>query len=251
MGTPSSKSVSEAGDPRQIIRWARRYAKSRTISFMVQWALMVCLLLGIWLAASLTRTAYRMENFGLVTASAASMLLFMLVLIWFSVSRWGGEFIWRITVWLYGEEGYVEYTSDARQGSAQWWLTLLGTGLVGYHLLGALLITFNYLELRHMQPFSAAYLTPFLITLILVQRLGMWAWIWPVLYAAHAILVAAGAPIVFSGNLDLLNMAIPVFGYGFVAILTGHCYSRFALWKLKRLTRPGLSESEETEQTGE
>ncbi|MBI2435144.1 MAG: hypothetical protein HYV26_19985 [Candidatus Hydrogenedentes bacterium] len=247
----SSTQYPEAGDPRQIVRWARRYAKSRTISFMVQWLLMVCLLLGIWIAASLTHTAYLAHNYGLVTASAAAMSLFALVLVWFSVSRWGGEFIWRITMWLYGEEGYVEYTSNARGASAQWWLTVLGAGMVIYHLLGALLITFGSLAIEHMQPFSACYMVPFLVVLILVQRLGFWAWIWPVLYAMHAVLVAVGAPIVFPRHLELLNMALPVFGYGLVAILVGHAYSRFALWRLKRLTRSGLPPAGTAQQAGE
>ena len=32
-------------------------------------------------------------------------------------------------------------------------------------------------------------------------------------------------------------MIVPVFGYGLVAILLGHAYSRYALWNLKKLTR--------------
>jgi hypothetical protein len=230
----------EPGDPRLIIRWARRYAKSRTISFLVQWALIVFMLLGIWITASLTHLAYLQESHGLVAASLAAMILGVLVLLWFSISRWGGEFIWRITLWLYGGEGYAEYTSDARQGAAQWWITVLGVGLVGYHVLAAFLITFNHLPLRLMQPFSALYMVPFLAALIRLQGLGLWAWVWPALYAAHAGLVFSGAQVLFTGNLELLNMAIPVFGYGLIAILTGHVYSRFALWKLKRLSRSGL-----------
>lgn len=235
----ASNATSETGDPRQIIRWARRYAKSRTISFLVQWALIVCMLLGIWLATNLMHLAYLQENHGLVGASLAALTLGLLALLWFSISRWGSEFIWRITLWLYGAEGYAEYTGDVRKG-AQGWIAALGLGLVAFHLLAAFLITFNYLELHLMQPFSALYMVPFLSALILLQRLGFWAWVWPVLYALHALLVLSDADILFSGNFELLNMVIPVFGYGLVAILVGHVYSRFALWQLKRVTRSGM-----------
>ena len=91
-----------------------------------------------------------------------------------------------------------------------------------------------------MQPWSAAYMTPYLILMVLYQRLGFWAWIWPLLYGLHGIALFFGAPIRFSGELELLNIVVPIFGYGLIAILTGHVYSRYALWKLKALTRGAI-----------
>lgn len=235
----------EAGDPRIIMRWARRYAKSRTISFLVQWVFIVLMVSIVGIASALTNEAYRTGNMALVSVSAVAMLASILALTWFSVSAWGSEVIWRVTQWLYGSEGYVAYDSDARPGPTPWWLMALGGGLVVYHLLGALLVTFNYLPLDRMQPYSAAYMAPFLGALIFHQRLGFWAWLWPVLYAAHAVAVLAGAPVEFRGQWQMLNMVVPVFGYGLVAILIGHAYSRFALWQLKRLTRSGLVDAPE------
>ena len=59
--------------------------------------------------------------------------------------------------------------------------------------------------------------------------------LWPVLYGLHAILLAAGAPIYFGGNLEILNMLVPTAGYGLLSAVAGHIYSRFALRNLRRL----------------
>lgn len=238
--SPNSESL-QAGDPRLIIRWARRYAKSRTISFLVQWVFIVVMVLAIGVAGSLTNIAYRYGNMALFSASVIAMVLAILVLTWFSVSKWGGDLIWRITQWLYGQEGYVAYLGDREDGPTPWWITALGGGLVVYHLFGALLVSFNYLYIRNMLPFSAAYMVPFLGVMIVYQKLGFWAWLWPVLYGLHAILLLAGAPVSLPGQWQMLNMIVSVFGCGLIAILLGHAYSRFALRKLKHLARSGLS----------
>jgi len=232
----------QPGDPRLIMRWARRYAKSRTISFLVQWVIIVIMVVLVGVAASLTNMAYRTGNMGLFSVSVAIMGLSVLSLTWFSVSPWGGEVIWRITQWLYGSEGYVEYTGDQHKGPLPLWLTALGGGLVIYHLVGALLVSFRYLSFDFMQPYSALYMTPFLMLLIVYQKLGFWAWIWPLCYGVHALLIVVGAPVGFTGPWQILNMVVPVFAYGLLAILTGHLYSRYALWNLRRLARAGLPE---------
>ncbi len=244
--TDRDRQEMQAGDPRLIVQWARRYAKSRTISFLVQWVFIVAMVVCIGIAASLTNMAYKGGNMVLFTISVVAMSLAILAFTWFSMSRWGGELIWQITQWLYGEEGYVAYLGDRDNGPTPWWLTALGGGLVVYHLAGALLVSFNYLQLKYMQPFSAAYMVPFLAIMIVYQQLGFWAWVWPVLYALHGALLVAGVPIAFTGQWQLLNMVVPVFGYGLAAIVVGHIYSRFALKQLQRVTRSGLPGETET-----
>ncbi len=222
------------------MRWARRYAKSRTISFLVQWVFIVLMVMAIGVAGSLTNIAYRYNNMALFSVSVIAMGMTIIALSWFSVSKWGGELIWRITQWLYGEEGYVSYLGDREDGPTPWWVTTLGGGLVVYHLFGAILVSFNYLHINNMQPYSAAYMVPFLGVMIVYQRLGFWAWIWPVLYGLHAVALLMGIGPTLRGQWQMLTMIISVFGCGLIAILVGHAYSRFALWKLKRLARSGL-----------
>ncbi len=232
----------QIGDPRLVVRWTRRYARSRTISFLVQWVVIVFMILVIGLAANLTNTAHRTGSTGLFGLSIGLMGLSVLGLAWFSLSRWSGELIWNITQWLYGGEGYAAFTGPSGHKTLPLWLTGLGGGLVAYHLVIAMLVSFNHISLRNMQPFSAAYMAPYLVILIVYQGLGFWAWIWPALYALHAALLLAGAPIRFPAHIPLLDMIVPVFGYGLVAILAGHAYSRYALWNLKRVTRTVLPE---------
>ncbi len=236
----------QPGDPRLMVRWARRYAKSRTISFLVQWVFIVCMVAFIAVMASLTNVAQQSGNDVLVYVSATFLVLAIAGLTWFSASPWGGDLIFRITQWLYGQEGYVSYAeaspSDRRQ---RWLMTALGGGLVIYHLLGALLVSLDILAIANLQPFSALYMAPFLGYMIWVQRLGFWAWIWPVLYGAHAILLLSGAPVSFPPRWHILDLVFPVFGYGLIAILVGHLYSRYALRKLQRIARAGLENAAE------
>lgn len=236
-----------AGDPRLVVRWARSYARSRTISFLVQWVFIVVMVLGIGVAAGLTQTAHTQGNTMLFGFSVACMCLAILTLVWFSTSRWSGELIFNITNWLYGREGYVSYSGAPGHDTFPLWLTVMGGGLVVYHLVGALLISFNYMDIRYMQPYSAAYMTPYLMVMIVYQGLGFWAWVWPVSYGIHALALLWGVPFRFGERHELLNIIVPVFGYGLAAILFGHVYSRYALRQLKRLTRHPLPEIEEAE----
>jgi hypothetical protein len=245
MATSSQKSY-QAGDPRQIVRWARRYAQSRTISFLVQWVFIVIMVMGIGIAASLTQTAHQEGKTVTFTLSVIAMVLAALALVWFSVSRWSGELVFSITNWLYGREGYVSYSGSGQDKPLPLWLTGLGGGLLAYHLLGALLISFNYMHIKYLQPWSAAYMTPYLILMVVYQRLGFWAWLWPVLFGLHALALLFGLPVRFERELELLNIIAPIFGYGLIAILVGHLYSRYALWKLKSLTQTNIPEYDET-----
>ena len=251
MAVPTQPSRLQAGDPRLIMRWARRYAKSRTISFLVQWIVIVVMVLVIGVASSLTSLAYEQGYTLLLTLSMALMAGTMGVLTWFSVSPWGSEIIWKITNWLYGSEGYASYSGDKAERATPLWLTALGGGLVVYHLLLAMLVSFRVIPVAHMQPASALYMAPFLIIMIRYQDLGFWAWIWPVMYALHGVLLLAGVLSPLRGDLQLLNMIGPVFGYGLVAIVVGHAYSRYALYQLKKLARTGLPPESGSQGDGE
>ena len=150
---------------------------------------------------------------------------------WFPC-RWSGELVFSITNWLYGREATCPIPAGQKTVTC---LTGLGGGLLAYHLVGR--PHRRYISIKYMQPWSAAYMTPYLILMVVYQKLGFWAWLWPVLYGLHAIGLMLGLPIRFGIELELLNIVAPIFGYGLIAILTGHLYSRYALWKLKSLTR--------------
>jgi len=248
MPAPAPKEPFAQNDPRALIRWARRYAKSRTISFLVQWVFIAIMVTVVASAGYFTNQAYSKNSSGvLFYGSVATMFVAIITLAWFSLSGRGGDVIWAITRRLYGREGHVEYSEGDPTGRMPLWIMAASGGLIIYHLVGALLVTFNYLYMKNMMPFSAAYMVPFLFAIIINQRLGFWAYLWPILYGIHAILLLAGLPIRFGGQWQLMNMVVPVLGYGFIAILTGHFYSRFALRQLKRLARDGLPPGADTD----
>ena len=106
------------------------------------------------------------------------------------------------------------------------------------------------IPIKYMQPISALYMVPFLVGLWFLMRpmAGCLALLWPLLYAIHAILIVSGAPILFTGPWYVLNMLIPVAGYGMLSALVSHLYSRVALRRLKRLTQADPTVADQTEE---
>jgi len=239
----------EQEDPREIAKWAKRYARSRTIPFLVQWVFIVALVMVIGSLSYVTLEAYYARRTTLMWICMGGIGAMTVALMWFSMARWGGEQIWRISQWVYGREGYAAYEGGDEPDRMQHtrWIALVGVGLVLYHMTGAVLVALRYVPMPYIQPLSALYMAPFLAVMIVSQRLGFWAWVWPLLYGLHAVLLVAGAPIHFPGKVQFLDVLVPIFGYGLLSILIGHLYSRYAFRRLKQLARAGLSESEETQ----
>ena len=68
--------------------------------------------------------------------------------------------------------------------------------------------------------------------------------LWPVLYMIHGALIVCGAPISRGIAFDLF---VPMVGYGFLAALSGHMYSRIALRRLRGLAASPESHQEAAE----
>lgn len=246
--SPSKNAQKPLDDPRAIAKWASRYAKSRTIPFLVQWVFIVLLGVVIASAGYLTLKAYQSEDTAWFLLCAAGIVGMLVALIWFIVPHWGGERIYLVSQWVYGEEGYASYLGGDPEEDikAAWWIYVAALGVAVYHFVGALLITKNPQWLGYMQPYSAVYMVPFFFALIYSQRLGFWAYIWPVLFGVHAVVVLANEPGRYAYthpnilHMIVFHMIVPVFGYGLIAILVGHVYSRYALHRLKGVVRKGL-----------
>jgi hypothetical protein len=233
------------GDPRQIAKWAERYARSRTLPFLVQWVFIVVLVILIGTLADVTFRAYQAHRPILLKICMAAIAIATVALTWFSASKWGSGLIWRISQRLYGKEGYAEYSGGGRSQAMRsaWWIRLVALGLAIYHLVLALLVGMRYLSVEHLQPWSALYMVPFLAVMVVAQRLGFWAWVWPALYALHAVAILAGAPH-FRGQWFALDVLVPIFGYGLLSMVIGHFYSRYAFRKLKALARIGSGDDD-------
>lgn len=222
-------------DAREIPKWARRYAQNRTIPVLVALGIF---LLGFGVFAGLSYlTARAAKNDQRILAGASAVLLsgFAAWWMWFAFVG-GSRIIQRISQRLYRAEGNVSLG-----GTVEIPLQKVPHGPVFFLLFcvmaHVMLGLVGLLRIEYMQPTSALYVIPFLVYLsVKLRGVGSpFMLLWPLLYGLHAILLVAGAPIYFSGPYTILNMFIPTAGYGFLAALTAHIYSRMALRRLRRL----------------
>ena len=167
---------------------------------------------------------------------------------WMWVTFVGGpRIVRRITERLYPSEGAVSPGPFPEQNT--WWQSPV-VALVSMFcvLTTVVLAMLGVLPIRYMQPISALYMIPLFVYVGIIHGgFGSpFMVLWPALYAIHAILLVAGAPIYFGGKWEMLSMWVVLIGYGVVAALAAHIYSRYALRRLRRLAR-----SSETDEEGE
>lgn len=232
---PTNRAQSQSEVPREIPKWARRYAKHRSVPFLVSQAFFVLFAIAIGVSSYLAALAYRvgqMLGFWICLSVLAAVIM---ALVWYCAR--GDKLIQRLSLRFYLEEGSAALDSSLTKKQKR-----LVSAVVSLFLLciaGSIALSvLGYLPAKkYMQPISAIYCVPFLVfmSVSLRRRIGLLSLLWPILYGLHAILVVAGAPILFRGPWSALNMLIPVAGYGMVAALAAHIYSRFALRKLKKL----------------
>ena len=234
----------KSADIRQIPRWARTYAMNRralgVALFMVVFVVLFAVI-GDSLISRVLRIArgtLHSPGFSLFRP-LLSCVAVVLGSIYFSVPKWGGTLLEQFFERLSGEEGTAVLSPPADMRKPVWVMcgvpVLYGSCILGSVALGML----GYIPTAYMQPVSALYVVPFLLFL----AYKMWSiagpipLLWPILYALHAILILAGAPILFTGKWTGLKMLIPIAGYGLFASLIGYLYSRYALRRLRCLAR--------------
>ncbi len=220
---------------KEIPKWTRRYAQNRTIPVMIFMVLFLCLFGGIAGSSYFGGCAYRAGNMVLFWICIFVMAVSMICSFFFSVPKWGGKFIARISSRLYNREGNVLISVPKTIKKKLWVGYVVAMVFVSCVFISVILGFLGYLSIKYMQPVSALYVVPFLVFLYLWQRpiISPLVLLWPSLYAIHAILIVAGVSIYFDRPWIFLNMLIPVVGYGILCGLIGHVYSRYALKKLK------------------
>ncbi len=227
--------ANEYDELKEIPKWARRYAQNRTVPVLV---ILGVSLLGSGVFAGLGfLIVWAAINNQRVLAGASAVLLsgFTVWWMWFAFVG-ASRIIQRISERLYRGEGNVSMQGTAEpclQGPPRLVAFLLAFCVMAHVLLGLV----GLLQIEYMQPVSALYMVPFMAYLSVKMRgVGSpFMLLWPLLYGLHAILLVAGAPIYFRGVYTMLNIFIPTAGYGFLAALTGHVYSRVALRRLRQL----------------
>lgn len=236
---------SDLQDIKQIPKWTKRYAGHRTLPFTISCSLFILLFCAIICFGLLFRLSYKAGNFWLfwpATIALTATIIFVLVL---SLSNLEKKIINSISNKLYKTEGSVTFTTPKIPAHKLW---ISRIGLIIFVLCvftEVLLGILGLYPIKYMQPISALYVIPFFIFLgffgepIVACKTGAgyFTLLWPVLYLTHAILIVAGVPILFHRPWTFLNILIPVAGYGALCGIIGHIYSRYALHRLKKLTK--------------
>jgi len=235
---------------KEIPKWAKRYAQNRTLTVLV---LMVMITLFSILFGAvfgflivLPVAGFAKGNIALGCISTVVLIILSIAVVKFYISflkKFGGKnrglIDQIIERRIYGKEGAVSIPPPVVTKKMRGFDYILGAiGLI--YMLGVnQLCMVGYIAFKYQQPLLALYFVPaFVFEYFLLQwpKVGPIALLWPTLYAIHAILIVAGVPIYFTGNLGILNMPVPLIGYGFLAYMIGHLYSRYALKKLKSIT---------------
>jgi hypothetical protein len=202
------------------------------VVFLVIFVVLYLMMAGLPILAVL---AYRSGQWTAFGVCIAMLVVAMAATLYFSVPRWGGKLIERLNDRMYASEGTVRLAlpqTERRKRIGKVLAVAFGTCI----LASVVLLPLCGNPDKYMQPISVIYCVPFMVGIWLLQRPASspLMLLWPALYVLHAILIVAGAPIIFSGFWSSLNMLIPVAGYGLLAGLVSHAYSRFALRKLRQ-----------------
>jgi hypothetical protein len=218
---------------REIPKWARRYAQNRTLRILVLSGILIA---GAVVFVALGRfggRAFRSNDGPMIWASLAAIWVFAGGWLWFALVG-APRLIPRITRRLYRGEGSI-FTGGAPDTELPRVPNLAIGLLILLATVHILLIQRGVLPERYFQPVSALYVSPFMLWVGLSLRpqpRSSFMCLWPVLYVVHGVLIVAGAPISRGLAFDIFAPAV---GYGFLAALAGHLYSRLALRRLRSL----------------
>ncbi|MCK4323816.1 MAG: hypothetical protein KAW89_04750 [Armatimonadetes bacterium] len=238
-------------DVRDIPKWTRRYAQSRTLPMLVLFAIYVVA------TAVFSGFCYLMFTAGALARGPAVAVAALLLIGGFAGCATAGV-IWimrRMSERLYRSEGAV--SPGPSPGENMSWrspvVALVFTLVFMFCLTASVALAIReVVPMRYMQPISALYIIPALVYMGIIQRgaVSPFMVLWPALYALHAILLVAGAPIHFGAILGMLNIFVPVVGYGVIAALAAHIYSRYALRRLRTLATSPETPDQSIEEGG-
>lgn len=232
--SPSDKQL-PSESIKEIPKWTRRYARNRTLPFLLSLFLFLVWTLVARSAAKLAIGSSRSGDiieFYFAMGVVAACVAF---LVWFIVPRWGGRWFEKITKRIYKEDGDVVPSVPTRRRDPNWPTYLLtGSFLLGVPI-SVTLTDSGYLPYGYLQPISALYAVPVLIVIFVSKRntLNTFFLLWPILYCIHAILIVAGAPITFAGQWRTLNLLIPTLGYGALTGVVGYLVGQYSLKRLR------------------
>lgn len=235
MGTQQNQVPQDTEKLKDIPKWTRKYAQNRILAVFVY--LLIVSLIGmlITIPLSILLVAFHKGNTPLALVGMVVLIAVLIFLYIFKKSNYE-IFLW-IDQWIYGREGTITMP-EPKSSKKKKWLELAAVMVWGSLFIGTMYLGMeNFIQIKYVQPVSALYCVPYMVFSWYFWRkpkMGPIYLLNPILYAIHAILIVAGAPIFFTGQFGAAaNMSLPLIGYGFLAFIIGHLYSRYALKKLK------------------
>ena len=238
MNTEQNQVSQDMEKLKEIPKWTHRYAQNRTLTNLAFMAINILFFVAIGGLSLLAGIASKTGHPILLCVCAVVLIAVLILLFIVSVPKFGGVKIWRwIDRRIYGREGIASIPEPESMKKNKWLGYVAGL-IFSLCVMGSVYFGGRgYFSIKYMQPVSALYVVPFTVFLYFWQRpkVSPILLLWPILYTIHAILIVAGVPILFTGNLTGLNMFLPTFGYGVLTFIIGHIYSRYALKKLKNI----------------
>jgi hypothetical protein len=221
---------------REIPKWVRLYAHNRTLPVLANLGLflLACAAIGgsSTLANSELQAGHRAAAWAFGTFSLAASALWVWLVATRRLERLSGALSDR----LYGAEGIAVRAARPCGRFREDLVVAIAFGLcLALHIAAG--FAFETAS-RYMVPIMASYMVPFLLY-IWARQGGMVApfmLLWPGLLAIHAVLALAGVH-PFSGEPNSVSILVPIVGYGAIAALASHVYSRVALRRLRSLAR--------------
>jgi len=219
---------------REIPKWASRYAHNRALSVLAFLGLNLLAIAGICgssiLAGREGQAGHKAAALALCAMSLAACVAWIwLVLVGLRLGR-------ALSDRLYDAEGIAIAATKPGGRSRVGRVIPFAFGLCVILSVAAGFV-FEAAS-RYLVPIMAAYSVPFLLY-IWVRQGGMAApfmLLWPGLLAIHAVLAIAGVH-PFSGEPSALTILVPTVGYGAIAAVASHLYSRVALRRVRSLAR--------------
>ena len=232
----NSRRSTQDNDVRDIPRWTRRYAQNRTLPMLGSLAIFVVGFAAYGGLAYLMTWAWLTGQRALMAAVLLVMAGFAAWWMWVTLVS-GPRIVRRIIQRLYRSEGAVSPGPFPEENT--WWQSPVVALVFMFCVITTVaLALLGVLPIRYMQPISALYIIPLFVYVGIIHggAGSPFMVLWPALYGIHAILLVAGAPIYLGGKWEmLLNMWGALIGYGVIAALAAHIYSRYALRRLRTL----------------
>lgn len=221
---------------REMPKWVRRYAHNRTLPVLANLGLFLLGWAAIAGSSTLANRELQAGHKAAALALGAVSLAACTVWVWLIVTRRLGRLGGALSRRLYGAEGTAVAAAKPCGRSRADLVVPIAFGLC-VALSVAAGFAFETAS-RYMLPIMATYSVPFLLY-IWARQGGMAApfmLLWPGLLVIHAVLALAGVH-PFSGEPNAVMILVPTVGYGAIAALTSHVYSRVALRRLRSLAR--------------